>query len=150
MINAKKAKKGFTIVELVIVIAVIAILAAVLIPTFTTVVKNAKENAALSDARTAYTEFLSEGALADNYDGNAVIVYESNSITKTFYVTNGEFDADELANAFTGANYVKIDKVTIYVNYAVTAEGSYKTDTATTKPWETTTSTETDTNSSNP
>ena len=34
-------KKGFTIVELVIVIAVIAILAAVLIPTFSSLVKKA-------------------------------------------------------------------------------------------------------------
>ncbi|MCI7095284.1 MAG: prepilin-type N-terminal cleavage/methylation domain-containing protein [Clostridiales bacterium] len=37
-------KKGFTIVELVIVIAVIAILAAVLIPTFSSVIKKAKVN----------------------------------------------------------------------------------------------------------
>ena len=37
-------KKGFTIVELVIVIAVIAILAAVLIPTFTNLVKKANES----------------------------------------------------------------------------------------------------------
>ena len=36
-----KSKKGFTIVELVIVIAVIAILAAVLIPTFSNLVKKA-------------------------------------------------------------------------------------------------------------
>ena len=34
----KKFKKAFTITELVIVIAVIAILAAVLIPTFTTLI----------------------------------------------------------------------------------------------------------------
>ena len=39
MINSKK--KGFTIVELVIVIAVVAILAAVLIPTFSSLVKKA-------------------------------------------------------------------------------------------------------------
>ena len=38
-------KKGFTIVELVIVIAVIAILSAVLIPTFSGVTKKAKEAA---------------------------------------------------------------------------------------------------------
>ena len=37
----KMNKKGFTIVELVIVIAVVAILAAVLIPTFSSIVKNA-------------------------------------------------------------------------------------------------------------
>ena len=42
-------KKGFTIVELVIVIAVIAILAAVLIPTFTSVIKKANESAYLQE-----------------------------------------------------------------------------------------------------
>ena len=38
-------KKGFTIVELVIVVAVIAILAAVLIPTFSSIIKKANESA---------------------------------------------------------------------------------------------------------
>ena len=35
----RNSRKGFTIVELVIVIAVIAILAAVLIPTFSSLIK---------------------------------------------------------------------------------------------------------------
>ena len=43
MINSRK--KGFTLVELVIVIAVIAILAAVLIPTFGNLVKTANMSA---------------------------------------------------------------------------------------------------------
>ncbi len=40
-----KSKKGFTIVELVIVIAIIAILAAVLIPTFSSLLKKANQSA---------------------------------------------------------------------------------------------------------
>lgn len=51
-------KKGFTIVELVIVIAVIAILAGVLIPTFAGVVGNAKESAALQEAKNMYSEYI--------------------------------------------------------------------------------------------
>ena len=51
-------KKGFTIVELVIVIAVIAILAGVLIPTFSGMVKKAQESAALQNARNKYTEYV--------------------------------------------------------------------------------------------
>ncbi len=44
-------RKAFTIVELVIVIAVIAILAAVLIPTFSTVVRKAKDSYILQNDR---------------------------------------------------------------------------------------------------
>ncbi len=54
----KMNKKGFTIVELVIVIAVIGILASVLIPTFSGVVENAKASARLQKARNSYTEYL--------------------------------------------------------------------------------------------
>lgn len=53
-------KKGFTIVELVIVIAVIAILAAVLIPTFSQVVTNAKKAKIYSEANTIYKNYLVE------------------------------------------------------------------------------------------
>ena len=47
----KTNKKGFTIVELVIVIAVVAILAAVLIPTFVSVTKKANESADIQACR---------------------------------------------------------------------------------------------------
>ena len=53
-------KKGFTIVELVIVIAVIAILAAVLIPTFGGVIKKANESSALQAVQGAYKQASSE------------------------------------------------------------------------------------------
>ena len=53
-------KRGFTIVELVIVIAVIAILAAVLIPTFSNVIKKADESKALQEVRNAWTATLAE------------------------------------------------------------------------------------------
>ncbi len=56
----KKLKKAFTITELVIVIAVIAILAAVLIPTFSNVIENANESAALQTSRNALTEYLAQ------------------------------------------------------------------------------------------
>ena len=54
----KNNKKGFTIVELVIVIAVIAILAGVLIPTFSGVVKKAQESAEVQKVSAAYKEAL--------------------------------------------------------------------------------------------
>lgn len=53
-------KKGFTIVELVIVIAVIGILSAVLIPTFSSLISNSKETAKQSILNNAYTEYVSK------------------------------------------------------------------------------------------
>ena len=58
-----KKNRAFTIIELVIVIAVVAILAAVLIPTFADVIDNAKRTAAMSNARNAYTEYYIENVM---------------------------------------------------------------------------------------
>lgn len=68
----KMNKKGFTIVELTTVIAVIAILAAVLIPTFSGIVKKANQSAAQQEAAALYKEAyaldLADGTL-DGYEG---------------------------------------------------------------------------------
>ena len=64
-----RGKKGFTIVELVIVIAVIAILAAVLVPTFNSIVDKAKESAALQKAQSALQIVtMEEGGIMDTAD----------------------------------------------------------------------------------
>ena len=63
MINSKK--KGFTIVELVIVIAVIAILAAVLIPTFSSLVKKANLSADQQAVRQMNTALAIAGNPSD-------------------------------------------------------------------------------------
>ena len=47
----KQSKRGFTLVELVIVIAVIAILAGVMIATFANVVKKAEDSRKLQEAK---------------------------------------------------------------------------------------------------
>lgn len=57
-------KKGFTIVELVIVIAVIAILAGVMIPTFSNVIEKADASARNQIAASAYKDAYAS-ALAD-------------------------------------------------------------------------------------
>ncbi len=60
-----KKKKGFTLVELVIVIAVIAILSAILIPTFGSIMSDAKETSAKADLKSVITTYLAENANSD-------------------------------------------------------------------------------------
>jgi len=107
----KTNKKGFTIVELVIVIAVIAILAAVLIPTFSGVIESARESAALSEAKNAYTiamtEVLKDGKIVENeavYLDAGLNVTTSGSESKVWTIT---FTADnsEPSIAKTGSAY---------------------------------------------
>ena len=61
----KMNKKGFTIVELVIVIAVIAILAAVMIPTFSGIVDKAQKSAAEQQFMNAYKEGYANALVDD-------------------------------------------------------------------------------------
>lgn len=65
----EKTKKGFTLVELVIVIAVIAILAGVLLPAFANVIENAKESSRYQQVVSAEKEILGEKYLPEDTVG---------------------------------------------------------------------------------
>lgn len=106
----KKLKKGFTLVELVIVIAVIAILSAVLIPTFGNVIQNANDSAAKSEVSNAITQYTTNQAShnqsADLIDGYIVLLkkeavvngatanqaYSKASISYVFSYNKGKLD----------------------------------------------------------
>ena len=117
----KTNKKGFTIVELVIVIAVIAILAAVLIPTFSGVVEKANHSSVKSAARNCYTELMAatdaniatiETSKIDTTNttygkyltetGVAAVKYTSNTAVQ-FQVTLGSTNYVVTYNPSTGA-----------------------------------------------
>lgn len=105
-------KKGFTIVELVIVIAVIAILSAVLIPTFSNVIENANETAALQEAKnklSAYVGYMGAEGKALN-DGVVFIVEnDKHEVDASYVYFKGvlrKFDLEDVkeldANALIG------------------------------------------------
>ena len=93
----KNNRKGFTIVELVIVIAVIAILAAVMIPTFGGIIKTANASAEMQKVAAAYKEAyalaLADGAITNNE------AKEVNGINFTFAVANDGTITPSIADA---------------------------------------------------
>lgn len=88
----KNNKKGFTIVELVIVIAVIAILAGVLIPTFASIVKKANDSEKLQQVSAARSVIISEenGQLATSEVAVYYFIYLDGADTKWFELRDGE------------------------------------------------------------
>lgn len=87
----KMNMKGFTIVELVIVIAVIAILAAVMIPTFSGIVNKANQSKALQEVKAAYTVYLSETLAGQGTSEDKIYVEHGNGSTTTIIsITNGQ------------------------------------------------------------
>lgn len=67
-----KSKKGFTLAELLIVVAIIAVLVAIAIPIFTTQLEKSREATDLANVRSAYAELMTavitEDKSSDYYD----------------------------------------------------------------------------------
>lgn len=108
----KKLKKGFTLVELVIVIAVIAILSAVLIPTFGNVISNAKEAAAKEEVNNAITQYTANqgSSVGDGYiilfnkaqtvaGGTMSETYDAKNIDRVFSFFSGRLEMITLNSA---------------------------------------------------
>ena len=90
-----KNRKGFTIVELVIVIAVIAILAAVLIPTFSGVIQKSNASAALQEATSVMKSTLAMSETAILSENTMFIEGGDNGVTYEFKYAGNKIQAVE-------------------------------------------------------
>jgi len=132
MLRAKKGKKGFTLIELMIVVAIIGILAAIAIPNFLRFQAKSKQSEAktnLGGIFTAETSYFAEENVFADLDqiswapvGRAIYRY---------HVANANFDLGNTAGVTTLAAWVTatpgIQNTTPY-GFTAGAQGSVDTD----------------------
>ena len=113
----KNNKKGFTLAELLIVVAIIAVLVAIAIPIFTTQLEKSREATDLANVRSAYAElvtnYLTDGKAAtatvpakqkqENWqsDNNAT----STTIGTDISVSGGGTTTVDVPYKLSGSNY---------------------------------------------
>lgn len=91
LMNKKLTKKGFTLAELLIVVAILAILVAVSIPIFTSKLHDAKDATDMANARAAkgaaVAQYLTDGLTTDTvyyYDATNGVVTKDVTTAKTY------------------------------------------------------------------
>lgn len=99
-----KNKKGFTIVELVIVIAVIAILAGVLIPTFSGVIQKANESAALQEATSTMKATLAMSKTAEIADHTLFAIGDASKTNYMYEYANNAISEESKVNTVSIVN----------------------------------------------
>ena len=94
----KKNNKGFTLAELLIVVAIIAVLTAIAIPVFTTQLEKSREATDMSNIRAAYAEVMA------GYLGNGASTSTNTTATVTARQTQSGWQ-----NTENGTLWVRVD-----------------------------------------
>ena len=69
----RKDHSGFTLMEMLIVVAIIAVLVAISIPTFTNILEKSRESTDLANVRSAYAEVLVAACLDDSENAEKTV-----------------------------------------------------------------------------
>lgn len=133
LIKKNSNKKGFTLVELVIVIAILAILALILVPAVAKYIGNADTAKHEAAVRTIYTNAVSEFGIIDainddkakvaanlvgetsniKTDETITIHYTGNAVNAVVYTVSGKtysFDGRDILNSEPAAESIKGSK----------------------------------------
>lgn len=86
MLKKLRNKKGFTLAELLIVVAIIGVLVAISIPIFTSQLEKAREATDLANLRSAYAE-CSAAVLTETSDTNNDVMYTPATSSAAGYAT---------------------------------------------------------------
>lgn len=121
MENTKKNKKGFTLVELIVVLVIIAILAAVLVPTVSGYIGRAKKTSAQASLKSVVTAAQSAGTdLIGQYDSVTTA-----KATSGFNFATLMSDNSGDKNITKGVGIIVLDDATGTVVYATFSDGTY-------------------------
>ena len=134
-----KKKKGFTLVELIVVLVILAILAALLIPALTGYIDNANEKKVTAEARTALmaaqtviSDTYGETGNTDKFDGTGV------SATNAAKAMIADSQFQKLAEGYTGITSLTVEghKITEMVYEDDDYKAVYKAESGKKSTWD--------------
>lgn len=80
ILKKKLNKKGFTLAELLVVVAIIAILVAIAIPVFGGQLQKAKQATDAANVRATYAELVADAMMNNSYDASGNISIDASKI----------------------------------------------------------------------
>ena len=121
----KSTKRGFTLVELIVVIVILAVLAAMLVPALIGYIDRAKKEKDYQAASTLYA--AAQATLTEQYGKGVITTKDAvTSITKDQYKVKVGSDDVDAAIDLAGIDPDKIDSYTFYCTNLVITWGEVK------------------------